>query len=74
MKRLCRSKTNRVFAGVCGGIGDYLNIDPVAIRLMWVLFIIFTAVIPGIIAYLIAVLIIPLEKVVVREGTASEVN
>ncbi len=41
---------------------------------MWVLFIIFTAVIPGIIAYLIAVLIIPLEKVVVREGTASEVN
>jgi|TARA_Y100000310_G_C20601750_1_gene773404 phage shock protein C len=33
-KRLFRSKTNRVLAGVCGGIGDYFNVDPTLIRLL----------------------------------------
>lgn len=32
MKRLYRSKDNRVLCGVCGGIGDYLNVDPTIIR------------------------------------------
>lgn len=36
-KRLCKSKTNRMIAGVCGGIGEYLNIDPTVIRLIMVL-------------------------------------
>ncbi len=34
MKRLYRSKDNRVLCGVCGGIGDYLNVDPTIIRLL----------------------------------------
>ena len=36
-KRLMRSKTNRTFCGVCGGIGEYLNVDPTLIRLVWLL-------------------------------------
>ena len=35
IKRLFRSKSNRVIAGVCGGIGEYSGIDPVVIRLIW---------------------------------------
>jgi phage shock protein C len=36
-KTLTRSKSNRMIAGVCAGLGDYLNIDPTVIRLMFVL-------------------------------------
>ncbi|MDP1546870.1 MAG: PspC domain-containing protein [Anaerolineales bacterium] len=36
-KTLTRSKSNRMVAGVCAGLGDYLNIDPTIIRLMFVL-------------------------------------
>lgn len=37
MKRLYRSNSNKMIAGVCGGIGEYFNIDPTLIRLAWVL-------------------------------------
>jgi phage shock protein PspC (stress-responsive transcriptional regulator) len=36
-KTLYRSKSNRMIAGVCAGLGDYLNIDPTIIRLLFVL-------------------------------------
>jgi len=58
-KRLYRSKTNRVFAGICGGLGEYWNIDPTIIRLLWVLLVIFTGLVPGVIAYILAIFIIP---------------
>ena len=38
-KRLYKSSTNRVLCGVCGGIGEYFNIDPTIIRLIFVLFV-----------------------------------
>ena len=57
--RLYRSRTNKVFAGVCGGIGEYFDVDPVLIRLMCLLLTVFTAVAPGVVAYVIAVLIVP---------------
>ena len=37
IKSLTRSKSNRMIAGVCAGLGDYLNIDPTIIRLLFVL-------------------------------------
>lgn len=36
-KTLTRSKSNRMIAGVCAGLGDYLNIDPTIVRLLFVL-------------------------------------
>ena len=57
MKRLYRSNTDRMIAGVCGGIGEYFNIDPVVIRLLWVVFCCLGG--SGIIAYIIAAIIIP---------------
>lgn len=58
-KKLYRSEENRVFAGICGGVGEFLNVDPVLVRLIWLLTVIFTGVIPGVAAYFIATLIIP---------------
>lgn len=37
VKSLTRSKSNRMIAGVCAGLGDYLNIDPTVVRLLFVL-------------------------------------
>ncbi len=59
-KKLYKSNKDRVFAGVCGGIGEYTETDPVVIRLIWVLVsIFFGAGFLGILAYIIAALIIP---------------
>lgn len=56
-KQLYRSRTNRKIADVCGGLGEYMNLDPTVVRLIWVLLFFFAGV--GILAYLIAALIIP---------------
>ena len=57
MKRLYRSNTDRMIAGVCGGIGEYFNIDPTLVRLAWAIFGCCGGA--GIIAYVIAAIIIP---------------
>lgn len=59
MKRLKRIHQNRVIAGVCVGFGDYFNIDPALVRLVWVFFTLFGGT--GILAYIIAMIIIPDE-------------
>lgn len=58
-KRLLRSKTNRVLGGVCGGLGNYFNVDPVVVRVAWVIFSLAAG--SGVLAYLIAWVIIPEE-------------
>ena len=60
-KRLYKSDVNRTIAGVCGGIGEYFNIDPVVIRLLWVVFCCLGG--SGIIAYIIAAIIIPSKTI-----------
>ena len=56
-KRLRKSAVDRKIAGVCGGIGEYLNVDPTVIRLLWVLFSLAGGA--GLLAYVIAIFIIP---------------
>jgi phage shock protein C len=58
-KRLYRSRTNKVFAGICGGIGEYFEIDPVVVRGLWLLTVVFTGVVSGIFVYIVAIYIIP---------------
>jgi len=60
-KKLYRSEKNRILAGICGGLGEYLNIDPTALRIVWLLIVIFSGIFPGVIAYIIAIFIIPPE-------------
>ncbi|MCX5785489.1 MAG: PspC domain-containing protein [Elusimicrobia bacterium] len=59
MKRLYRSSENKVFAGVLGGLGEYFNVDPVLLRLCYVFLVIFTAIIPGLIAYVVSIFVVP---------------
>lgn len=56
-KRLYKSNDNKMISGVCGGIAEYFNIDPTLVRLGWVLFSALGG--SGIIAYIIAAIIIP---------------
>lgn len=58
-KRLYRSDTNKVLAGVLGGVGEYFDIDPTILRLGYIVFTVLTGVFPAIVAYIIAVLIVP---------------
>ena len=60
-KKLLRSTKNRMVAGVCAGIGDYFSVDPTVIRLAWVIFTLISMGV-GIIAYIIAWIIIPEEN------------
>ena len=54
-KRLYKSKRERVLCGVCGGVGEYFNIDPVIVRILWVLFTFAGG--SGLLAYIICALI-----------------
>ncbi|MEK6821391.1 MAG: PspC domain-containing protein [archaeon] len=56
-KKLYRSTKNKMIAGVCGGIAEYLDIDPTVVRLGWVIITLFYGV--GLLAYILALLIIP---------------
>ena len=58
-KKLYRSTSNKMLAGVCGGIAEYFNVDPTIISLAYVLLSVFTAAFPGIIVYILAMIIIP---------------
>lgn len=56
-KRIYKSERNRVLTGTCGGIGEYLNIDPTIVRLIFVGITFFSGI--GIFAYIVAALLIP---------------
>lgn len=72
-KRLYRSQKDKVIAGVCGGIAVHLNVDPVLVRLVYILLTFGTGLCPGLIVYIIAWVIIPLEtnEVVITPSTES---
>lgn len=57
-RKIYLSDTNKKVGGVCGGIGEYFNIDPTLIRLIWVVITLMTWG-TGIVAYLIAWAVIP---------------
>jgi len=64
-RRLTRSTTDKRIAGVCGGLAEYFAVDPTVVRLVWVILsILGGAVIGGVIAYVLAWLIIPRSQVV----------
>ncbi len=72
IKRLYRSSTETRLAGVCGGLGQYLSFDPVIVMLLWVGITCLTGVIPGVLAYLAAWIIVPLEPQAVQVHRPAE--
>ena len=64
-KRLAKSSSNKKIAGVCGGIGEYLDIDPTIVRLVWCISIVCYGF--GFLAYVIAAFIMPKDTELVKQ-------
>lgn len=62
MKKLYRSETDRMLGGICGGLGDYFNLDPTLLRILLVVLIFATGFFPMLLAYFIGTLIIPTDR------------
>ena len=58
-RMLRRSQVNRQIAGVCGGLAEYFELDPTAVRVAYVLLSIFSAGFPGFLVYIILWILIP---------------
>lgn len=60
-KKLYLSSSDKKLTGLCGGIADYFETDSSLVRLAWIIFTVITGIVPGIIAYIIAAIVIPKE-------------
>jgi phage shock protein C len=58
-RKLYRSGINRMIGGVCGGAAEYLSLDPTLMRILWILFTVFTGA--GIPVYIICLIIVPVN-------------
>jgi len=61
-RKLCRSESDRMVAGVCSGLGKYLNIDPTIVRLIFVLMFLLGG--HGLLVYIILWIVMPVETIV----------
>ena len=59
-KKLCKSNTNKKICGVCGGIAEYLEVDPTLVRFAFAMFSLACGA--GILAYIVAAVLIPERK------------
>lgn len=71
-QRLHRSASDSKLAGVCGGIAEYFETDSTIVRLVWVLVTFVTGIIPGLVVYLVAWLIMPELPVVVQPAAPMQ--
>lgn len=69
-KRLVRSRNDKMLFGVCGGLADYLNIDPVIIRLLAALLTLWNGV--GLLIYFVLALIMPEEPEITPKANAFD--
>ena len=67
MKRLYRSQTNKKLAGLFGGFGEYINVDPTILRLFGVVLFFASGVFPFLFGYVIAWMIVPEAPRVISE-------
>ncbi len=71
VKRLYRSRSERKLAGVCGGLGEYLEVDPTVARVVYLLGTMMTGFFPGIFIYFVLALIMPEEPLGRDDGEAN---
>ena len=60
-KKLTKSSSNKVIAGVLGGLGEYFNIKPNTLRIIYLIITALTSFIPGIVVYLMLVVLMPAD-------------
>ncbi len=61
MKKLHRS-SNRILAGVCGGIAEYFDVDPTVIRVAYAILSLFTVGFPGLLLYFVLMILMPNQE------------
>lgn len=59
VRRLYLSSDDKKLSGVCGGLAEYFRVDSSIIRLAWVVVTVLTGIVPGVIGYVIAAIVIP---------------
>lgn len=69
VKKLYKSRTERMIDGVCGGVAKYFNLDPTLVRIVWVLLTLFGG--SGIILYIVAMFVMPKEPYVLPNFSAE---
>jgi len=60
-KRLVRPRQGRKIAGVCAGLAEYFDLDTTLVRVLWLVVTLFSALVPGLIAYCVAWIVMPEE-------------
>ena len=75
-KRLMRSSTDKKLAGVCGGLGAYFDVDPMIIRLCWLLAVFLGGT--GLLAYVVLWIVLPLappeNSIATSQGSVQVVS
>jgi len=71
-KKLMRSRADRKIAGVCAGMGHYLDLDVTLVRLVWVLVTILAGIFPGVVVYVLAWIVVPEEPAAIPVAAARQ--
>jgi phage shock protein PspC (stress-responsive transcriptional regulator) len=61
-RRLARSSSDRMLAGVCAGIGKYLDMDPTLVRVLYAVLAFFTGIVPGLVVYVVLAFLLPSDQ------------
>ncbi|MEK7250569.1 MAG: PspC domain-containing protein, partial [Bacteroidota bacterium] len=70
IKRLYKSRTDRMLDGVCGGGAKYFNLDPTLVRIAWVLLALLGG--SGILLYIVAMIVMPKEPYIFPNSSSTE--
>ena len=66
-KKLYRSLTDKKLSGVCGGLGEYFDVDPTMVRLIWAIGTLVTGFVIGAVGYLVFTLIVPTKPTQINQ-------
>ena len=72
-KRLVRPRTSRKIAGVCAGMAEYFDLDITLVRVLWLVITFFTGIVFGLVAYIVAWIVMPEEPVYSTTPQAQQV-
>jgi phage shock protein C len=71
-KKLMRSRSDRKIVGVCSGLAHYLDLDTSLVRILWFFITLACGVVPGVVAYVLAWIIIPEEPLFLPVGASHQ--
>lgn len=73
-RKFTRSRKEKMIGGVCGGLAEFINIDPVIVRILWIVITLFSGFIFGVIVYIILLIIIPEAGIDDKDNSPSTQN